>query len=110
MPLPVIVSLSSSPCLTQEVLPCRCPVDAMFHGDTFRPVEVTLALGEHNVQTVFVDHTAEHIVMGTYTQPARIIRLQTPSMVRSASLTLPPGDEMIYAGAKWGEHGVFVTR
>jgi hypothetical protein len=25
----------------------RCPLHDMFHGDTFHPVEVTLALGEH---------------------------------------------------------------
>lgn len=87
----------------------RCPVDAMFHGDTFRPVEVTLAPGEHDVQTIFADHTASHIVMGTYTQPAQIIRLRTPSMERSASLTLPTSDSMIYAGARWEQHGIFVT-
>uniref|UniRef100_A0A6T8P5J7 Fibronectin type-III domain-containing protein n=1 Tax=Hemiselmis andersenii TaxID=464988 RepID=A0A6T8P5J7_HEMAN len=87
----------------------RCPVEAMFHGDTFRPVEVTLALGEHNVQTMFVDHTGTHVVMGTYTQPARIVRLATPSMKRSASLTLSSDDEMIYSGALWDRSGVFVT-
>jgi hypothetical protein len=87
----------------------RCPIKEMFHGDTFHPLEVDLALGEHNVQAVFADRTEEHILLGTYTQPARVVKLAVPSMTRSASLLLPHGNEMIYCGARWDAHAIFGT-
>jgi len=37
--------------------------------------QVSLALGEHNVQAVFADKTNEHMLLGTYTQPARVVPL-----------------------------------
>ena len=87
----------------------RCPTHDMFHGDTFHPVEVTLALGEHSVQAVLADEPNQHILLGTYTQPAHIIKLSVPDMTRSASLQLPIEDQMIYCGALWGSHAVFGT-
>ena len=81
----------------------------MFHGDTFQPLEVNLALGEHSVQAVFADAAEQHLYLGTYTQPSRVVRLSVPEMRRSASLTLPKGDDMIYCGARWGATGVFGT-
>ena len=81
----------------------------MFHGDTFQPLEVNLALGEHSVQAVFPDAAGRHLYLGTYTQPSRVVRLAAPEMRRSASLTLPKGDDMIYCGARWGGAGVFGT-
>jgi hypothetical protein len=87
----------------------RCPTHDMFHGDTFHPVEVTLALGEHSVQAVIADETQEHILLGTYTQPARVVKLSVPEMTRSASLQLPIEDQMIYCAALWGSHAIFGT-
>lgn len=87
----------------------RCPTKEMFHGDTFSPMEVSLALGEHNVQAVLPSSDRTSLILGTYTQPARIVKLSVPSMTRSASLTLPKSDEMIYAGAMWGNFAVFGT-
>eukprot|EP00960_Hanusia_phi_P075622 768448-Hanusia_phi.AAC.10 len=87
----------------------RCPTVEMFHGDSFRPLEVALALGEHNVQAVFADSDGKHIILGTYTQPARIVKLAIPDMTKSASLTLPVQEQMIYCGALWEEHGIFGT-
>ncbi|KAJ1491869.1 hypothetical protein T484DRAFT_1773371, partial [Baffinella frigidus] len=72
----------------------RCPIKEMFHGDTFHPLEVSLALGEHNVQAVFADNTNEHMLLGTYTQPARVVKLAVPAMTRSASLLLPANGVM----------------
>lgn len=87
----------------------RCPTLDMFHGDTFHPVEVSLALGEHSVQAVVADEVQEHLLLGTYTQPGRVVKLSVPDMTRSASLLLPREDQMLYCGALWGQHAVFGT-
>ena len=84
----------------------RCPTLDMFHGDTFHPVEVSLALGEHSVQAVVADEVQEHLLLGTYTQPGRVVKLSVPDMTRSASLLLPR-EASKRAGV---EHGLLLSQ
>jgi len=71
--------------------------------------EVALNEGEEAVRVMVPDAGNKHLILGMYTSPGRLVKIEIPSLKRVGELKLGPHQDKVLCGARYQDFGIFGT-